>query len=251
MRSFQWVPMVFLFAGCEEPEAQEDQPESGLEQRVADLEAAQAESDRGLQEQIDALAAQVESQGQQLAAAESEIETLSAAVAELEGRVDGVATSVSNLELEVSAFYETFGLQVSSYEVDCNAQTLLDTQITFVDGEAVRNAACILVDGIDPTDFPLVQVVQDNTMLATDCIDYGGSGGICSMGWTAEFQIGIFDGGQDRGSAYSKMMGPGVQLRFDPVTQQIYTAGHHRSCEDSSPAVYHVTVVGSRAYAAP
>lgn len=220
-----------------------------LTARVEALEAAQAEDHAALVSQIDELADEVDAAVDEAADVSAAVDEVEADVAAVGSDVAALWEAVDRLEATISGMDGGSGLVVSRYTVDCSLVTLESANPEYSGpGGTGTGKSCVVVDDVAPGEHPLVQVIQDRDMLITEFVS--GTGGSSLVSAIKEFEIGQYDGGYDYGGGtYRKVVGPGVQLRYDSVTEQIYTAPHIEFY--SGTYLYHVVVVGSKEYFSP
>jgi hypothetical protein len=116
---------------------------------------------------------------------------------------------------------------LSSYEVNCNSTTLYANTGQY---------RCVVVSLVDPNDVPSVQVFNLRE---------------ASGSWFEQFSCwnsGAWCAGSFDTVTYQS---PGMGIRYDSVSGEIFVAPHYRSIEDDTNTRYLVQVLGSRAYSAP
>ena len=204
-----------------------------------------------IQNQTDNLQDQIDSAQLSLEAMQQAITDLNAANIGLQDQINQQGDLITDLQAQIDALKATSGLVVSRYTVDCNSVNLTSLNDTFsyyscetwgCGTSVMYNRACVLVDDVDSTDIPFVQVYQDNTMMFTDYKTAGGG----TFSWLSEFQAEEQDGSYQNAGNGDISFGPAYQLRYDSTTKQIYTAGYYTSTTTSRN--YNVVVYGSKAY---
>ena len=208
--------------------------------------------------------------------------TLEGEIALLEGFDDSVADSIANIntsigllndsindqQTQIDELYNSMGLIISQYDVDCNQQNIrvsagyyayysggwiFSTSYpgSYTTSYSMNPVECTLVSNIPSSDVPLVQVYQDNYSSVTDFYNHPGSTDYYS--YSGSWAPGSQDGGYTTGfGGATSYPGPGFQLRYDSSLGTIYTAPHYVSdAADKTPRTYHVTVIGTTQYTAP
>lgn len=168
--------------------------------------------------------------------------------------LDTRITNIENTQLAFSEdilhLYDSVGLQISRYEVDCNSNNLAAIQTFLIGTARYQDRKCILVEGVDINNMPIISIAQNKTSWATDYF----LAGISYSSWLDEFKVGIYDGGYSPGSGMpdDTYLGPGSSFRYDSITQQIYTAGHYKtSSTNIIPDIYIITVIGNQIFTSP
>ena len=215
--------------------------------------------------EADALRSQINDLNNQIVTLNSEINNLkvradgtNAEIISLSDRVTVIENSVIDINDDLADLYDSTGLVVSIYEVDCNTNNLKTIQRTLVVTSFIEDRSCVLVENVSRDDVPIVSVAKAETSWATDCSDFIRLGGRYSDAchgpvYTSEFFSGHTDG--EIGSTYlqyESLQAPGDRIRYDPVAETIYTSGHLKYlASDFLPNIYIVTVIGTREYHSP
>ena len=229
--------------------------ESRLESKIDSLIALHNEEVARLQSEIDSLRSEIQVLKDSSNQSQSDIAQVFSEIRALDVRVTNIENVQLDLSEDVLSLYDSVGLQISHYEVDCNTNNLAAVQRIPSGISWIVDRKCVLVENVDISNIPVVSVAQKNTSWFTDYIDYVTRyGGYSGQSWADEFKVGVRDGGYSPGGGMSDQtyLGPGHSLRYDPTTQEIYTAGHRKnSATDLNPNIYIVTVIGNQSYTCP
>jgi hypothetical protein len=254
------------------------QKDSSTETKINDMEYLINEKISSIEEsnriEAELLRAQIDDLNTQIAGLNSQINSIrnnanntDANVAALTNRVDIIENSVIEINDDIISLYDSVGLMISRYTVDCNKNNLGVYQDVVLGGSTLQNRhTCILVEDVDLTEMPTVSVFQDrisNTTEYVDCYNeymYTGSPWVyCNWYYSMsfdEFKVGVFDGGHSPGSGQpdDTWLGPGPYIRYDSNGRYLYTSSHYGdpwTTTGTTPYIYHVTVIGTKEYYSP
>jgi len=226
--------------------------ESRLESKIDSLTALHNEEVASLQSEIDSLRSEIQVLRDSSIQSQGDITQVFSEIRELDVRVTNIENVQLDLSEDVLSLYDSVGLQISHYEVDCNQNNLAAAQRIPFGISWIEDRKCVLVENVDVSNTPVVSVAQKNTSWFTDYVTRGGA--VPGQNWLDEFKVGVRDGGYSPGGGDpdDTYLGPGHSLRYDPTTQEIYTAGHWKnSSTDLNPNIYIVTVIGNQSYTSP
>ncbi len=193
---------------------------------------------------------------------EEDIAALQAQVDSLENRLDSMQSGLDEVNARLDALENAepppSAVVVSEYMVDCNRVTLYDRASAemlaartagLLDGFEYIYTGCPLVEGVVGS-MPAVTVAQVRELDIDATCGVSACENTSANGWWYNSNSGgyIAAGGWD-----DMRMSPGMQLRFDDVRGVVYTVNDYRSTSSGStdPLWYAVTVVGDKAYTAP
>ena len=228
-----------------------------INERISSIEDSNRAEVDLLKAQIDALNSQVSGLNSQINTLRNRANDTDADIIALTNRIDVIDNSLIEINDDIIGLYDSVGLMISRYTVDCNKNNLGAYQNIVVGGFPVENKyACILVE--DVTEMPIVSVYQDRISNNTEHVDcynrylYTGEpwtycSNYYSVSWQ-EFMLGRFDGGQS--NSYGTWLSPGANIRYEPTGRYLYT-GSYYTTTDTTPYVYHVTVIGTKQYYSP
>jgi len=186
-------------------------------------------------------------------------------ILDLSYRVLSIENSILSIDDEIESLYDSAGLRISRYTVDCNDNNLNSIQYVTVGTWTLRNTkSCIIVNDVDIDDMPIVSVKHVRRSLFSEYSNCYDDYYYTSNPWLYcdtyyrnlfdEFKVGNLDGGYSPGSGQpdDTYMGPGIHIRYDEVERYIYTSSHYNhSVTTTTPYIYHVTVIGNREYSSP
>lgn len=227
--------------------------ESRLESKIDALVAIQEEEVSRLQNEIASLRNEILALELSNQRAQDDASQALSEIRALDARITNIENVQLSLSEDVLSLYDSVGLQLSRYEVDCNMNNLASAQHIPVGTSWIEDRKCVLVEDVNADDMPVISITQVKTSWATECSDYYSRTGSysCPISWSTEFQQGIYDGGLVQ-YGINDILGTGSAFRFDALTQEIYTAGHYkRSSTDLTPNIYIVTVVGNQSFTSP
>jgi uncharacterized coiled-coil protein SlyX len=190
-------------------------------------------------------------------------------ISQLQTDVDALEVSVDSILDDIDELYNSIGLVVSEYTVDCNSNNIdslnPDWWALYYPGPGwtyttsfptsgytafyyATNHDCVLAEGISEGDMPLIQVYQDQQMMVSDFFDYP-----YQYTWSDYWMLSSKDGGLWTSKSGSQNYhGPGIQYRYDASMGIIYTAPHYEySSSSTSARNYHVVIIGNKSYSAP
>jgi len=227
--------------------------ERRLESKIDAMVTLHNEEVNRLQSEIDSLRSDIQVLRDSSIQSQSDITRALSEIRALDVRITDIENVQLDLSEDVLGLYDSVGLRISRYEVDCNMNNLAAAQHIPVGSSWIENRSCVLVENIDSDQMPVVSISQRNTSWGTECSDYITRNGTysCPYSWAYEFMVGSEDGAL-RNYTSEVYLGPGSTLRYDSVTQTIYTAGHWKnSSTDLTPNIYIVTVIGNQTYTSP
>ncbi len=247
-----------------------DEKDNAMELNIADLESQIISRIESIEDtnrvEIETLRSQINDLKNQIVELNSEIEYLNmradgtdAEILSLNDRVTVVENSIIDINDDLISLYDSVGLMISRYEVDCNRNNVGTFQGALVGGWVFQNEnACILVEDVDSEDMPIVSVYQDRVSKATEYINcyttYTWSSCSSYYGYFDEFKVGDLDGGYSPGSGQpdDTWLGPGPYIRYDSLSRYLYTSSHYvSSASNTTSYIYYVTVIGTKEYFSP
>ena len=235
-----------------------------INERISSIEDSNRAEVDLLKAQIDALNSQVSGLNSQINTLRNRANDTDADIIALTNRIDVIDNSVIEINDDIIGLYDSVGLMISRYTVDCNRNNLGAYQNVVVGVSTLENKnTCILVE--DVTEMPIVSVYQDRISNTTSMVDCYNTYMHTGSPWTYcgsyysnsfdEFKVGVFDGGFSPGSGQpdDTWLGPGANIRYDTSGRYIYTGSHYPNPNymDTTPYVYHVTVIGTKQYYSP
>jgi gas vesicle protein len=252
-----------------------DEKDNAMDLNIADLESqimARIESIEDANRiEVETLRSQIDNLNNQIVALNSEIEQLKLRADEtdveilsLNDRVTVIENSIIDINDDLVSLYDSVGLMISRYEVDCNRNNVGAFQDVVVGSWTLQNDnACILVEDVDSEDMPIVSVYQDLVSKGTEytnCyntyIHTTSPWSYCSSyyNYFDEFKVGTLDGGYSPGSGNpdDTWLGPGPYIRYDSQSRYLYTSSHYvSSTTNTTSYIYYVTVIGTKEYFSP
>lgn len=243
---------------------EKDSQISELQEKIAALESQDSAIYSYVDSNISLVQWGFQSEVDTLVQSDTDIKT---SIADISNQITSINDTLADLADQLDELYSSIGLIVSQYDVDCNHQNIMtsDRMYAYYSGGWVftrtfpssypysyswNPSDCILVEGVSPSEIPIVQVFQDKESSLTAFYNNPGTSGYYS--YEGRWKAGSMDGGYLYGSGPQLYYGPGFQFKYDSAMEVIYTSPHYnQTAGDTSPRTYHVVVIGTKEYTAP